>query len=122
LWRCLPEKRTTRPIAPRSAIDLASIRHIPGKRENARVRPGRNCFFEEAFVRDQINTTEDVLSFFNLGRGLKKCKCSRRFQGTPDIDRVGAVFRGLEVKNLRKRRIGAPVEKYSDYAIFIVVN
>jgi hypothetical protein len=79
-------------------------------------------FSKRPFVGDQINATEDVLSFFNLGRGLKECKCSRRFHGTPDIDRFGAVFRGLEIENLRKRHIGAPVENQSDYAVFIVVN
>ena len=40
----------------------------------------------------------------------------------PEIDWVGAAFRGLEIKNPRKRDIGPPVENQSDYAFFIVAN
>src|ERR1700733_15889864 len=51
LWRRLLEKQTTRPIVLRSAIDLASIRHIPSKREKRRGQVGPKLFVRRALCR-----------------------------------------------------------------------
>src|SRR5215469_1043074 len=114
------EPRTQLHLGPQLILRPSGISQVNVK--NTRVGPSRNYLFEGAFFRNQVNPIEDVLSFFNLCRGLKKCKCGRKSDRASEIDRVGAIFRGLEIKNLRKRHIGAPVENKSDYAIFIVVN
>jgi len=114
------EPRTQLHLGPQLILCQFGISHVNVK--NAGVRSGRKCLFEEAFLGNQINTILDILSLFNLGRGLKQCKYRRRHHRAPEIDLVGAVFRGLEIKNSRKRHIGAPVENQTEYAVFIVVN
>jgi len=76
--------------------------------------------FEERFVGNQINPPKMFSAFSILAR-IKQCKHGEGPQG-PEIDWVGAVFRGLEIKNPRKRDIGAPVENQSECAFLIVAN
>src|ERR1700739_3039502 len=54
------EPRAQSHLGPQLILRPSGISQVNVK--NVRVRPGRNCFFEEVFVGDQINTTEDILS------------------------------------------------------------
>src|SRR6516162_503807 len=91
--------------------------------ENAGVRVSRNGFFEQGLGGNQVNPAEDVLSPFDLGTRLEQRKHQGSFDGTAEIDPVGAVFRRLEIlKHLRKWDIRAPVEDQSDYSLGIIVN
>src|SRR5215469_7877031 len=99
---------------------VGPIAHV--NMENAGVRFSRNGSLEEGLAGNQVNA-EDVLSPIKIGRRLIQRKHEGSFDGTAEIDPVGAFFRRLEIlKHPREWDIRAPIEDQSDYSLGIIVN
>ena len=121
LEHCAGLRRKNEPCAPfhflpQLILTPSGVAQINMK--NVRLRSGRNGLFEEGLRGDQINAIEDVLCPFEFGRRLEQRKHRRRFEWPSEIDRVGKIFRRLQIlKHTRKRDIRAAVENEPEYAL-----